>query len=152
MTRTSRRWPLPAVLMLTLLAPPAVTLTLSDRALASNPGEEGGKKEGEEKVEHYKVPLPATKDEAVTLLNTNVAKIEKGLADSDFEAIHQATYSVESALARIAKEPGFDGVMVTIAPRCEIVHLASEQRDAETLKAAVPILAKAVKDQGLAAK
>lgn len=142
----------PAVLALAVALPALPALTLSERAFASNPAEEGGKKEGEEKVEHYKVPVPETKDAASKLLNDNIAIIEKGLASGDFEAIHQATYSVESALARIAKEPGFDGVMVTIAPRCEIVHLASEQHDAETLKAAVPILAKAVKDQGLAAK
>ena len=119
-------------------------------AHATSAGEE--EHGGEGKVQHFKVPVPETKEAALTLLNTNIAKIEKALAAADFDAIHEATYSVESALARIAKEPGFDGVMVTIAPRCEIVHLASEQRDAETLKAAVPILAKAVKDQGLAVK
>ena len=98
------------------------------------------------------MPLPATKDEAVTLLNTNIAKIEKGLADSDFETIHQATYRSKARSPASPRSQASTGCMVTIAPRCEIVHLASEQRDAETLKAAVPILAKAVKDQGLAAK
>lgn len=137
-----------AALALTLALIPAAVVSMSS-AFASNPAEEG--KKGEEKVEHYKVPLPATKEEALKLLNDNVTIIEKGLAAGDFDAIHQATYSVEAALARIAKEPGFDGITVTVAPRCEIVHLASEQRDAETLKAAVPIFAKAVRDQGLLA-
>ncbi len=48
---------------------------------------------------------------------------------------------------RLAKEPGYDGLTTTVAPRVEIVHLASEQGDAETLKAAVPTLTKAVNDQ-----
>jgi hypothetical protein len=151
MTMTSRSRAASAALALALALLPVSALSLSHAAFASNPGEEGKKGGGEEKTEHYKVPLPETKDGALKLLNDNIAIIEKGLAAGDFEAIHQATYSVEAALARIAKEPGYDGITVTVAPRCEIVHLASEQRDAETLKAAVPILAKAVKDQGMLA-
>lgn len=140
---------MPVALALALALIPASTFVLSHAAFASNPQEEG--KGGEEKTPHYKVAVPETKDAALKLLNDNIAVIEKGLASGDFEAIHQATYSVEAALARIAKEPGYDGITITVAPRCEIVHLASEQRDAETLKAAVPILAKAVRDQGMLA-
>lgn len=113
-------------------------------AYASAPHEAGGKAE-----QHFKVPEPATKADAVMLLNTSLEKIEQSLARSDFDAIHEATYSVEAALARIGKEPGYDGVSAFVAPRCEIVHLASEMQDAETLKAAVPILMKAAKEQFL---
>jgi len=117
---------------------------------ASSPSEYGEKAGYGDKAErHFKVPEPATKDEAVTLLHTSLEKIEQNLARSDFDAIHEASYGVEAALARIAKEPGYDGITAYVMPRCEIVHLASEMQDAETLKAAVPILVKVVRDQFL---
>lgn len=111
-------------------------------ARASAPMEAGQRREG-----HFKVPEPATKDDATALLQASLAKIVGSLEHGDFDAIHEASYSVEAALKRIAKEPGFDGVTAIVAPRCEIVHLASEMQDEETLKAAVPILLKAVKEQ-----
>ena len=104
-------------------------------------------KSGEQAERHFKVPEPATKDDAVTLLQNSLQKIVTSLEQSNFEAIHEASYGVEAALARIGKEPGFDGVTAYVAPRCEIVHLASEMQDAETLKVAVPILVKAVNEQ-----
>ncbi len=111
-------------------------------AQASSPMEAG--KQG---PRHFKVSEPATKDDAVALLQTSLAKILSSLERIDFDAIHEASYSVEAALARIGKEPGFDGVNSIVAPRCEIVHLASELHDAETLKAAVPSLVRAVNEQ-----
>ncbi len=125
-----------------VIAALALSLTLSAPVFATSPGEHG-----EGKTAHFEVPLPETKDAAIKLLKDNMGKIEAALAKADFNAIHEATYSVESAIARIAKEPGYDGLTTTVAPRVEIVHLASEQGDAETLKAAVPILSKAVKEQ-----
>ncbi len=135
MTRISRLW------LVSLLI--AFALPLPSPGFAT-----GGEEEGKEgKTAHFEVPLPKTTAEAVALLKTNMQKIETALGAADFSAIHEATYSVESALARIAKEPGYDGITSTVAPRCEIVHLASELSDADTLKAAVPALAKAVNAQ-----
>jgi hypothetical protein len=113
-------------------------------AVASSPAEKAAKGPG-----HFKVPEPATKNEAVALLKSSLEKIEVSLANGDFDAIHEASYSVEAALARIGKEPGYDGSAAMVAPRCEIVHLASEMQDEATLKAAVPILIKAARDQFL---
>lgn len=114
-------------------------------AYASAPAEYG-----ERTTRHFSVPEPATKQDAVKLLNDSLAKIEQALASGDFSAIHEASYSVEVALERIGREPGYDGVKALVSPRCEIVHLASEMQDGETLKAAVPSLAKAVREQLLA--
>ena len=138
MTRISRTW-FASVLL-------ACALILPSPGFATG-GEDEAKEGHEGKTSHFEVPLPKTTAEAVTLLKTNMQKIETALGAADFSAIHEATYSVESAIARIAQDPGYDGLKVTVAPRVEIVHLASEQGDADTLKAAVPILSKAVKDQ-----
>jgi hypothetical protein len=138
MTRISRLWLLPVLLAFALLQPSPGFAT----------GGEDEAKEGHEgKTAHYEVPLPKTTAEAVTLLKTNMGKIESALSAADYPAIHEATYSVESAIARIAQDPGYDGLTSTVAPRVEIVHIASEQGDADTLKAAVPALSKAVNDQ-----
>ena len=138
MTRNSRHWLVPVLIAFAFLLPSPGFATGGEDEAAE--GKEG-------KTAHYEVALPKTTVEAVTLLKTNMQKIETALGAADFSAIHEATYSVESAIARIAQDPGYDGLKTTVAPRVEIVHLASEQGDAETLKAAVPILAKAVKDQ-----
>ncbi len=135
MTRLSRNWFAPVLLAFALILPSPGFAT-------------GGEEEAAEvKTEHFKVPLPRTKEEAVALLKSSMSKIETALGTADYSAIHEATYSTESAVKRISLEPGYDGLKETLAPRVEIVHLASELSDAETLKAAVPILSKAVKDQ-----
>lgn len=113
-------------------------------AVASSPFEKAAKG-----PRHFEVPEPATKDDAFALLKASLEKIETSLASGDFDAIHEASYSVEAALARIGKEPGYDGSTAMVAPRCEIVHLASEMQDEATLKAAVPSLVKAARDQFL---
>lgn len=133
--RTRRTSPV-AVILATALT---LSFAFSPAVRATSPGEHG-----EGKAAHFEVPLPETKDAAVKLLETSLAKITGGLAALDFAAIHEATYSLESAVARIAKEPGFDGLTSSVAPRVEIVHLASELEDADTLKAAVPALEKAI--------
>ncbi len=138
MTRISRNWLVPVLLAFALVQP--------STAFATGGADEAG--EGQEgKTAHFEVPLPKTTAEAVTLLKTNMQKIETAMGAADFAAIHEATYSVESAVTRIAQDPGYDGLKTTLVPRVEIVHLASELSDAETLKAAVPALAKAMKDQ-----
>lgn len=131
-----------------MLAAAAVltAFTVPHFALASSPGEAGKKAEAAEgKSSHYEIPVPGSKDDAAKLLKAGLAKIEEGLSEGKFEEVHEATYSVESALARLSQEPGYDGLKTTVSPRLEIVHLASEQGDAETLKAAVPALMKAAK-------
>lgn len=113
-------------------------------AVASSPAEKAAKRPG-----HFEVVEPATKDEAFALLKSSLEKIEGSLEKGDFDAIHEASYSVEAALSRLGKEPGYDGSTAMVAPRCEIVHLASEMHDEATLKAAVPILVQAARDQFL---
>ena len=134
----SRLWLVPVLIAFALVLPSPGFATGGEDEAAE--GKEG-------KTAHFAVPLPRTKDEAVALLKSSMSKIETALGTSDFAAIHEATYSTESAVKRIALEPGYDGLKETLVPRVEIVHLASEQGDADTLKAAVPILSKAVKDQ-----
>jgi hypothetical protein len=115
--------------------------------LASGPGEAGKKAEAaaEGKTSHFEIAVPSTKEDAAKLLKVSLAKIEVGLSEGKFEEIHEATYSVEAALDRLAQEPGYDGLKTTVSPRLEIVHLASEQGDGDTLKAAVPSLMKAAR-------
>jgi hypothetical protein len=138
MTRISRNWLLPVLLAFTLVLPSTGFATGGEDEAAE--GKEG-------KTAHFEVPLPKTTAEAVTMLKTNMGKIETALGAADFPAIHEATYSVESAIARIAQDPGYEGLKTAVAPRVEIVHLASELSDADTLKAAVPALTKAVNGQ-----
>ena len=132
---------LPAVTSV-VLALLLVSSPFTGLVFASSPAERSGMA-----VRHAEVPEPSSKAEAVNLLQSSIKKIEDGLARRDFPAIHEASYGVEAALTRIAKEPGYDGVTTSVLPRCEIVHLASELEDEGTLLAAVPMLAKAVQEQ-----
>jgi hypothetical protein len=128
------------------LAPAAAALCclLSVPAFASSPAEEAAKFH-QGGAPHMKVEPPKTMGEAVTMLRSALAKIDVALGVPDYDTIHIATYSAEAAVARIAQEPGYDGLKSQVAPRIEIVHLASELGDGETLKVAVPAMLQAAR-------
>ena len=87
-----------------------------------------------QQVDHYE-PVPSeTLAEAMENLATYNARVEEvvardELSGSDMEEIHQYTYTMEQAVARIATS--MDG----IAAMLEEVHLASEGDDTEDLRA-----------------
>jgi ElaB/YqjD/DUF883 family membrane-anchored ribosome-binding protein len=86
-----------------------------------------------DEVDHYE-PVPSeTLSEAMENLETYNARVEEVLAReklsvSDMEEIHQYTYTMEQAVARIATS------MEEIAENLEEVHLASEGDDADDLR------------------
>jgi len=135
-------WRATAVVVAAALA--AAVLPPPSAAFASSPVK--GAQAAGEKTKHYEAAPPATRQEALALLETGMSKIDEALAAADTGALHAATYGVEAAIARLSSDKGYDGLTVTVAPRLEIVHLASELGDIDTLKAAVPALKKALKD------
>ena len=86
-----------------------------------------------QEVDHYE-PVPSeTLAEAMDNLATYNARVEEVLARdelsvSDMEEIHQYTYTMEQAVARIATS------MEDVAAVLEEVHLASEGDDAGDLR------------------
>ncbi|MFO7756964.1 MAG: DUF6746 family protein [Roseovarius sp.] len=86
-----------------------------------------------QEVDHYE-PVPSeTLTEAMENLATYNERVEDVLARedlsvSDMEEIHQYTYTMEQAVARIATS------MEEIAELLEEVHLASEGDDADDLR------------------
>ncbi len=86
-----------------------------------------------DEVDHYE-PVPSeTLSEAMENLETYNARVEEvlerdELGASDMEEIHQFTYTMEQAVARIATS------MEEIAENLEEVHLASEGDDEEDLR------------------
>ncbi|MCA1777375.1 MAG: hypothetical protein LC676_17725 [Loktanella sp.] len=86
-----------------------------------------------EEVDHYEAVPSETLSEAMENLVTYNARVEEVLARdelsaSDMEEIHQYTYTMEQAVARIATS------MDEIAAVLEDVHLASEGDDTEDLR------------------
>jgi len=86
-----------------------------------------------QEVDHYEAVPSETLSEAMENLATYNAKVEEVLArdelsGSDMEEIHQYTYTMEQAVARIATS------MEDIATILEEVHLASEADDTDDLR------------------
>lgn len=86
-----------------------------------------------DEVDHYEAQPSRTLEEAMSNLaeyNDRLNEImEKDeLSADDLDAIHQLTYTLENALARIDTE--LEGMAVNL----EEVHLASERLDRETLR------------------
>lgn len=86
-----------------------------------------------EQVQHYEAKPSRTLEEAMTHLaeyNTRLAEImaRDELTAEGLDTIHQLTYTLENALARIGTE--VEGMAVNL----EEVHLASERLDRETLR------------------
>ncbi len=87
----------------------------------------------DERFEHYEPKPSDTLEEAVQNLSEYnklmVEVLNRGeLSDVDMEEIHQLTYTLEVALAKITEE--MSGVAATL----EEVHLASEERNEAKLR------------------
>ena len=88
----------------------------------------------EERPEHFEGKPAETLEQAVANLSEYNAKLagllaQEKLSPADLNKVHQLTYTLENALARINDE--FDDLADTL----ETVHIASERADAETVKA-----------------
>lgn len=84
-------------------------------------------------VDHYEPEKSETLEEAVTHLRDYKQRLQKlldkdELSAADMEKVHQLTYTLENALKRINTELG------GIAGDLETVHLASERREADTVR------------------
>jgi len=85
-------------------------------------------------VDHYQGKEADTLEEAVANLreyNGHLQELldKEELTAGDLEKVHQLTYTLENALKRINTELG------GIAGDLETVHLASERREVETVRA-----------------
>jgi len=86
-----------------------------------------------DEVDHYEAQPSRTLEEALSNLaeyndRLNAIMEKDELSAEDLDAIHQLTYTLENALARIGTE--VEGMAVNL----EEVHLASERLDRETLR------------------
>ena len=84
----------------------------------------------DERIDHYEAKESATLEEAVANFSTYNKKLAEVLArpeldSNDFEEIHQLTYTLENALARIREDLG------GLADTLEELHLASEDHTLE---------------------
>ena len=93
-------------------------------------------------ADHFEGRPSETVTEAIENLTTYtdelVALTEQGLGPVEMARVHEVTYTLENALARISEE--YDSVAVAL----EAVHQASERADAETVKAQSDAYAEAV--------
>ncbi|WP_142894849.1 DUF6746 family protein [Denitrobaculum tricleocarpae] len=93
-----------------------------------------GRGHAEERVDHYAAREPANLQEAVmdfSAFNEKVAAVlaRSELGSNDFEEIHELTYTLENALARIR------GDLKDLADTLEALHLASEEHQSEATRA-----------------
>lgn len=87
----------------------------------------------EERVDHYAAREPATLQDAVTdfsEFNEKVAAVlaRPELGSTDFEEVHELTYTLENALAKIR------GELNDLADTLEALHLASEEHKVEATR------------------
>ena len=85
---------------------------------------------GDERVDHYEAREAATLQEAVANFseyNTKLAEVlaRSELGASDFEEVHELTYTLENALAKIRDD------LSGLADTLEALHLASEDHTLE---------------------
>jgi len=104
--------------------------------------DEGHEQESEhdhdhERAEHFEGKEAKTYDEAVSNMKEANSRLEELLAKDeltgeDFYKIHRMSYTMENALKVIREES--EGDFQDVAESLESVHLASEKRDAETVR------------------
>jgi len=87
----------------------------------------------DEKVQHYEAKPSETLEDAVknfSEYNKKLAEVlsREKLSDNDMEEVHQLTYTLEVALAKINEE--MSGIVDTL----EEVHLSSEERNEAKLR------------------
>lgn len=85
-----------------------------------------------EDVQHYQAKSSDTLEQAVINFNDSNGRLEALLAgdldDSDLAQIHELTYTLEDALAKIQVESA------AIVESLEAVHQASERSDAQAVR------------------
>lgn len=89
--------------------------------------------DAEEKIDHYAAERPESLQEALATFKEYNGKVRAVLARdnlslADMEEIHEYTYSIEAALAKIRES--VDGLAVTL----ESLHLASEAHNADAVR------------------
>ena len=88
----------------------------------------------DERVEHYEAKASKTLSEAVANFADGNAKLsvllqKPDLAARDLEAVHELTYTLEKALAKMR------GDLAALADRLEALHLASEAHETAATRA-----------------
>jgi hypothetical protein len=91
----------------------------------------------EDKVQHYNVAEGITAETAKSTLETKLADVEKTLVaekldDTAFESIHELSYTLEDAAAKLT------GDTKALKDAIEELHLASEDRKEDVVRAALP--------------
>lgn len=125
------------------------TMALSGAVFAHDEGT----KHHEEKTAHYEAPKPTTEADAYKQLHTTsdeIAKVleKKKLADSDFEAVHEKSYTLKAAAEKLeenipaTKKEQFK----TLAHEVEEVHEEAEEHKEEKLRKHFAAFTKALKD------
>lgn len=94
------------------------------------------------KITHYEVAVPATVREANDLMQSSMSRVETAYAAEAHAEIHEASYGLEAAAARIAESGEADAE--ALSHSIEILHLGSELEDQAILDAVIPRLRKAV--------
>ena len=85
------------------------------------------------KITHYVVAVPATVREANDLMRSSMSRIETAYAAQAHADIHEASYGLEAAAARIAESGEQDAEV--LGHSIEILHLGSEIEDQAILDA-----------------
>ena len=93
-------------------------------------------------TKHYEVAVPGTVPEANELMQSAMSRIEIAYAGEAHAEIHEASYGLEAAAARIAESGEVDAE--GLGHLIEILHLGSEVEDQAILSAVMPRLRKAV--------
>jgi hypothetical protein len=98
--------------------------------------------DGQAQIKHYEVAVPGTVREANELLQSAMSRVETAYAAEAHGEIHEASYGLEAAAARIADRGEMDAEVLSHS--IEILHLGSEIEDQAILDAVIPRLRKAV--------
>ena len=93
-------------------------------------------------VKHYEVAVPGTVREAKDLMQSSMARVETAFAAEAHAEIHEASYGLEAAAARISESGEVDADALTHS--IEILHLGSELEDQAIVDAVIPRLRKVV--------
>lgn len=92
-----------------------------------------------DRSDHYEASIPETSVKAAEIALDSMMIIVTGLAEDDFEAIHEQTYRLEAAAKRLVRALGENSEEAEqLTYRIEIVHLASELEDKAVLEPAIP--------------
>lgn len=118
----------------------ALTLFLSTTGIALA-DEHGHADEHEERIQHYAAESAETTEDALKLLHTKVAAtkavIDNGdLDDSDMEAIHEISYSLEAAVDTLRDSQQDEQIELIDAldEAVQAIHYASENHDVPKIK------------------